>query len=64
MPLKIDQVDMDLEVTPSPVERGGSSGGSSDLWRALRSSAFRESLRPLLVEIIGEELQRARKRYG
>jgi len=30
----------------------------------LRSSAFRETLRPIIVEIIGTELERARRRFG
>jgi len=61
--IKIDQVDMDLEVMPAPVERG-QHGGVEDIWRVLRSSAFRETLRPIIVEIIGTELERARRRFG
>jgi hypothetical protein len=63
MAIKIDQVDMELEVMPAPVE-GGQRGAVDDLWRVLRSSAFREVLRPIVVEIIGNELERARRRFG
>lgn len=63
MAVKIDQVDMELEVMPAPVERDGRST-IDDIWRVLRSSAFRETLRPIVVDIIGSELERARRRFG
>lgn len=63
MAIKIDQVDMELEVMPAPVERGQHST-VDDIWRVLRSSAFRETLRPIVVDIIGGELERARRRFG
>ena len=61
--IKIDQVDMELEVLPAPAERG-QHGSIDDIWRVLRSSAFRETLRPIVVDIIGSELERARRRFG
>lgn len=65
MAVKIDQVDMDLEVTPGVQPRDAQPGlTADDLARIFRSSAFRELLRPIIVSVVGEEIERARKRYG
>jgi hypothetical protein len=64
MAIKFDQVDMELEVLPAPPQRSGTASSVDEIWRVLRSSAFRETLRPIVVDIIGSELERARKRFG
>lgn len=66
MPVQIDQVDMDLEVLPAPAPRDQRSGDNivEELWRALRSSAFRETLRPIIVEVVGQEIERVQRRLG
>lgn len=65
MPVQIDQVDMDLEVLPAPAPRDHRGGNLvEELWRALRSSAFRETLRPIVIEIVGQEIERAQRRLG
>jgi hypothetical protein len=65
MPVQIDHVDMDLEVVPAPAPRDQRGGNVVDeLWRALRSSAFRETLTPIVVEIVAREIERARRRLG
>lgn len=64
MPIKFDHVEMQLEVMPAPPERTGSMSSIDEIWRVLRSSAFRETLRPIVVDIVGAELERTRRRFG
>lgn len=67
MAIKFEQVDLELEILPSAQSPSGTSpavAGSDELRRMLRSPAFRELLRPIVVEIIGDELERTRRRFG
>jgi hypothetical protein len=64
MAIQINQVDMDLEVMPGPAARDDRSTTADDVWRILRSSAFRELVRPLVVQIISDEIERTRRRIG
>lgn len=64
MPLKIDKVDMDLEVLPAPAPRDGGGQPTDAVWKVLRSSAFREVLRPLILDIVSQELDKLRRRFG
>lgn len=64
MPLKIDKVDMDLEVLPAPVPSDGGGRPGDAVWQVLRSSAFREVLRPIILDIVSQEFERLRRRFG
>ena len=57
MPLHIDRVDTDLEVVP---ERSPSES-STDAAPGAEVSELRERLRPIVLEILEEELERIRR---
>ena len=67
MPLRIDRVDTDIEIlrkaTGDASETG--SGGGSETLAALRGgAALREKLRPIVMEILNDELTRIKRKVG
>lgn len=70
MPLRIDRVDTEIEIlrmadgasdaTVSP----GAGGGSETLSAVRGASALREQLRPIVMDILNDELNRIKRRVG
>lgn len=60
MPLQINRVDAEVDVLPTEPGGGGRppvAGGPGD-------RALKERLRPIVLEILDEELERLRRRLG
>lgn len=66
MSIHIDRVHTDMEVLASPSTDGldGSSGGDETLGALRGRSALRERLRPIVLEIVRDELKRIKRRLG
>jgi hypothetical protein len=68
MPLRIDRVDTDIEILRKATPDGASdasSGGGAETLSALRGgAALREKLRPIVVEILNDELARIKRKVG
>jgi hypothetical protein len=72
MPLRIDRVDTEIEILRKGAGGGASeasispgSGGGSETLAALRGSAeLREKLRPIVMEILNDELMRIKRKVG
>jgi hypothetical protein len=67
MPLHIDRVETEMDVLPGGGEGGAAGPGDrGGLVPGLTGpdSAFKERLRPLVLEILNEELERLRRRQG
>jgi hypothetical protein len=72
MPLHIDRVDADIEILRKPAggagaaeaSPGASGGGAETLASINGRAALREKLRPIVLEIITEELERIKRRVG
>jgi hypothetical protein len=69
MPLRIDRVDTEIEILRK--EAGGASGagpgfgGGSETLSAVRGrSELREKLRPIVMEILNDELMRIKRKVG
>jgi hypothetical protein len=71
MPLRIDRVDTEIEILRK--DSGGDAGalagpgigGGSETLSALRgNSALREKLRPIVMEILNDELMRIKRKVG
>ncbi|MEJ7812809.1 MAG: hypothetical protein WKG32_20510 [Gemmatimonadaceae bacterium] len=60
MAMQIDLVKAEMDVLPdAPAPTGGTSAAGS-----LPAAELRALLRPLVLEILGEELDRLTRRYG
>ncbi len=75
MPLRIDHVDSRIEVMRKAASGGvpggseasaapGAGGGSETLSAVRGRSALREMLRPIVMEILDDELQRMKRKVG
>jgi hypothetical protein len=73
MPLRIDRVDTEIEILRKDAGGAGAtdsslspgSGGGSETLSAVRGrSALREKLRPIVMEILTDELMRIRRKVG
>lgn len=63
MPLEIGQVDSEIDVQPTG--GGGSAGGaSSDAPMLPGDTAMLARLRPMVIEIVEQELARLRREQG
>jgi hypothetical protein len=72
MPLRIDRVDTEIEIFRKEAGAGASdaslgpgSGGGSETLAAVRgNAALRERLRPIVMEILNDELMRIQRKVG
>ena len=70
MSLRIDRVDSEIEIQRKPEEgaaadRGVSAGTGTDLLGSVRGRAeMRERLRPIVMEILNDELERIKRKVG
>jgi hypothetical protein len=72
MPLRIDRVDTEIEILRKDSGAGGSdlsispgTGGGSETLGAVRGRAeLREKLRPIVMEILNDELTRIKRKVG
>lgn len=72
MPLRIDRVDSEIEILRKPAAAGasdasvapGSGGGSETLASVRGRAALREQLRPIVMEILNDELMRIKRKVG
>lgn len=70
MPLRIDRVESEVEVLRkaddgTPAQSGSSSGGSDQVLSAAQGrAALREKLRPIVLEIVDDELARIKRKVG
>jgi hypothetical protein len=70
MPLRIDRVDTEIEILrkdssgSDATPTAGSEGGSETLSAVRGRSALREQLRPIVMEILNDELNRIRRKVG
>jgi hypothetical protein len=70
MPLRIDRVDTDIEILRKATGDAasgssvGSGGGSETLSALSGSAALREKLRPIVMEILNDELTRIKRKVG
>ncbi|MBX3306647.1 MAG: hypothetical protein KF751_11420 [Nitrospira sp.] len=71
MPLRIDRVDTEIEILrkeSNGVSESSTSpvgGGGSETLAALRGrAALREKLRPIVMEILNDELMRIKRKVG
>jgi hypothetical protein len=61
VPLRIDRVETDMQLTGGPTGGGSASaGGPADE----TDRQLKERLRPLVLEILRDELERLRRRQG
>ncbi|MBV8136016.1 MAG: hypothetical protein JO121_10355 [Deltaproteobacteria bacterium] len=72
MPLRIDRVDTEIEILRKDAGSSASgasaslgSGGGSETLAAVRGRAeLREKLRPIVMEILNDELERIKRKVG
>jgi hypothetical protein len=72
MPLRIDRVDTEIEILRKDAGGGtseasispGSGGGSETLAAVRGRAALREKLRPIVMEILNDELMRIKRKVG
>lgn len=65
MPLIIDRVETDIEVFRADASFAGATSGGGDALGALRgTNKLRDQLRPIVMEILTEELQRIARKVG
>ena len=77
MPLRIDRVDSEIEILRKESEKypggEGASGATADAWSGGLSemlssrrgrTELREQLRPLVMEILNDELMRIKRKVG
>jgi hypothetical protein len=72
MPLRIDRVDTEIEILRKDAGAGagdaslspGSGGGSETLAAVRGNAALRERLRPIVMEILNDELMRIQRKVG
>jgi hypothetical protein len=65
MPLIIDRVETEIEVFRSEAHDSGAPYGGAETLGALRGdNALRERLRPIVMEILTDELKRIARKVG
>lgn len=71
MPLRIDRVDTEIEILRKAEDGGAApdagtaSGGGDETLSTLRGrAALREKLRPIVMEILNDELARIKRKVG
>jgi len=70
MPLQIDRVDTEIEIlrkesTDAPGASASGSGGGAETLATVRGrAALREKLRPIVMEILNDELMRIKRKVG
>lgn len=71
MPLRIDRVDTDIEILRKGTDgasdssvSAGSGGGDETLAAVRGGAALREKLRPIVMEILNDELTRIKRKVG
>ena len=70
MPLRIDRVDTEIEILRKeagalPSDSAAGSGGGDETLGTLRGrAALRENLRPIVMEILNDELNRIKRKVG
>lgn len=70
MPLRIDRVETEIEILRKEANGGGAtagepgSGGEETLGALRGRAALRERLRPIVLEILDEELARIKRKVG
>jgi hypothetical protein len=70
MPLRIDRVDTEIEILRKQAagtddRTGEADGGGSETLAAVRGrAALREKLRPIVMEILNDELMRIKRKVG
>jgi hypothetical protein len=72
MTLRIDRIDSEIEilrkdaggVVPDSAASAGSSGGSETLGSVRGRAELREKLRPIVMEILNDELTRIKRKVG
>jgi hypothetical protein len=68
MPLRIDRIDTEIEILRKDAGGGGSAinvGGGSETLAAVRGRVeLREKLRPIVMDILNDELQRIKRHLG
>jgi hypothetical protein len=68
MPLRIDRVDTEIEVLRKGAEGAatdsGAGGGEETLAALQGRAALREKLRPIVMEILNDELARIKRKVG
>jgi hypothetical protein len=72
MPLQIDRVDTEIEILRKessdasgvPAANTGSAGGAETLATVSGRAALREKLRPIVMEILNDELMRIKRKVG
>jgi hypothetical protein len=71
MPLRIDRVDTEIEILRKDAGTGGSDssvspgGGFDETLATVRGRAeLREKLRPIVMEILNDELTRIKRKVG
>jgi hypothetical protein len=68
MPVQIDRVDTEIEIqrkAEGGAPGAASTGGGEEVLASLRGqSALRERLRPMVLEIVRDELNRIKRKVG
>jgi hypothetical protein len=71
MPLRIDRVETEIEIfrkeaggAGDPAVGPGAGGGSDTLGSLRGTAALREKLRPMVMEILTDELNRIKRKVG
>jgi hypothetical protein len=72
MPLRIDRVDTEIDILRKPADGGtsdlgispGAGGGEETLATVRGRAAMREKLRPIVMEILNDELARIKRKVG
>jgi hypothetical protein len=68
MPVQIDRVDTEIEIqrkADGGTSGAASTGGGDEVLASLRGTgALREKLRPIVLEIVQDELNRIKRKVG
>jgi hypothetical protein len=64
MPLHIDRVESEIKVLRSESAAAPTGGGSETLGALRGRNALREQLRPIVLEILHDELERMKRKVG
>lgn len=69
MPLRIDRIDTEIEILRKEADGAGDAspgaGGGAETLASVRGrAALREKLRPIVLEILTDELNRIKRKVG
>ncbi|HEY5933082.1 MAG TPA: hypothetical protein VIU61_00520 [Kofleriaceae bacterium] len=64
MPLHIDRVESEIKILRSESTAAPTGGGSETLGALRGRNALREQLRPIVLEILHDELERMKRKVG